>query len=314
VDRRSAIRVLGIAGAVSFLQRLPSSSQEADSRDFTIRSDVRLVLLDVSVKDRDGKRVTGLPAERFGVFENGVAQHITVFDNNDLPVTVGILVDESRSMAPKRLEVISAAETFIRRSNPQDELFVLNFNDAVQRGLPGPQLFSSDIEQLRAALDRGIPRGKTALNDAVAEGLEQLEQGRRDKKALILISDGGDTASRRTRREMLDRLERSIATAYTVGLFDDGNPDRDPGILKLLASISGGEAYFPASPSALAEACREIAEDIRTRYTVGYVPAARNGSGPLRRIQVRVTSPSHSRLTARTRTSYFYGATAGSGG
>jgi VWFA-related protein len=303
VNRRSAIRSLGIAGAVSILRRL---APQAPDSDLVIRSDVRLVLLDVSVKDREGKLVAGLSSNSFAVLENGIAQRITTFANDDLPVTVGILVDESRSMGPKREEVIFAAETFIASSNPRDEVFVLNFNDSVTLGLPSGVLFSSDIEQLRAALDRGTARGKTALNDAVVEGLEQLARGRRDKKSLIVISDGGDTGSRCTRGEMFNRVERSIATVYTVGLLEPNNAEQDPGVLKRLAKISGGEAYFPASLAGMPAVCQEIAADIRTRYTLGYSPAPINGLGSLRRIQVNVTAPDRGKLTARTRTSYRY--------
>jgi Ca-activated chloride channel family protein len=304
MNRRAAIRKLGIAGAGVFLRRL--AGQVEGEPDFVIRSDVRLVLLDVSVKDHEGKLVAGLSSDSFTVLENGIAQRITVFANDDLPVTVGILVDESRSMGPKRTEVVFAAEDFIGSSNPLDEVFVLNFNDSVTRGLPGDVLFSSDVEQLRAALDRGVARGMTALNDAVLDGLEQLQQGKRDKKSLIVISDGGDNGSRRTRGEMFDRLERSIATVYTVGLSGPDNPDQDPGVLKRLAKISGGEAYFPASLAGLPAVCQEIAADIRTRYTVGFAPKSINGFGSLRKIQVNVTAPGRGKLTARTRTSYRY--------
>jgi Ca-activated chloride channel family protein len=303
VNRRSAIRFLGIAGAVSFLRRVASQAAEPD---LVIRSDVRLVLLDVSVKDRDGKLVAGLSSNSFSVLENGIPQKITVFASDDLPVTVGILVDASRSMAPKRKEVIYAAEAFIGSSNPRDEVFVLNFNDNVMRGLPEGVLFSSDTEQLRAALDRGVARGKTALNDAVVEGLQQLEHGKRDKKSLIVISDGGDNGSRHTSGEMFDRVERSIATVYTVGLLEPNNAEQDPGVLKRLAKISGGESYFPASLDGMPAVCQEIAADIRTRYTVGYAPASINGFGSLRQIRVKVTAPDRGKLTARTRTSYRY--------
>jgi len=294
---------LGIAGAVSIFRPF-ARGQDGGEPGFVIRSDVRLVLLDVSVKDRDGRIVTGLPKESFRVFENGIAQEITVFANNDVPVTVGILVDESRSMLPNRARVIVGAETFIGSSNPEDEVFVLNFSDSVTRGLPEGKLFSSDPEQLRQALDRGLPRGKTALNDAVIEGLELLERGTRGKRALALISDGGDTASRATRREMLDRLERSIVTVYAVGLLSPDGAEEDPGLLRQLARISGGEAYFPASADGLAGVCLEIAADIRSRYTLGYKPAPFGMGGPLKRIQVTVTSPSHAKLTAHTRESY----------
>ena len=304
MNRRSVIRNLMFAGAGSFLCKL-SGAHADQERDFVIRSEVRLVLLDVSVKDRDGGFALGLSKDNFAVFENGAAQPITVFAANDVPVTVGILVDESLSMTPKRADVLSAAETFIAARNRQDEVFVLNFNDAVKRGLPDGVLFSDDLDRLRSALYRGIPTGRTALNDAVVDGLKHLELGRRDKKTLVAITDGGDNASRHTRREMLDMVERNIATIYTIGLFEPGDPDWNPGLLKQLARISGGEAYFPADPEGMVAACRGIAKEIRTRYTVGYLPQASNG-GALRHIRVSVSAPGRSRLTARTRERYRY--------
>jgi Ca-activated chloride channel family protein len=194
---------------------------------------------------------------------------------------------------------------FIEESNSHDEIFVLNFSDTVQRGLPRTMLFSDDIQQLRGALSRRFPAGRTALNDAIVDGLQQLQQGKRDKKTLIVISDGGDNASRHNRPETLDLVERNIATIYTIGLFDSDDSDRDPGILKRLARITGGIAYFPHNSQEMTEACKAIAKDIRTRYTVGYPPAASNG-GLLRRIRVRVSVPGRAGLSARTRLSYRY--------
>jgi Ca-activated chloride channel family protein len=298
-----ALSNLMVLSAVSFLCGLSPGGGQSD---YTIRSDVRLVLLDVSVKDREGGFVSGLSKDNFSVFENGRLQPTTVFANDDLPVTVGILVDESSSMRPKRTDVLTAAQIFIEESNPRDEIFILNFNDRVTRGLPHSMLFSGNIRQLHSALDRGIPEGKTALNDAIVSGLKQLELGRRDKKALVVISDGGDNASEHKRWEMLDRIERSVATVYTIGLYDTDDPDRDPGILRKIAKISGGEAYFPESPSGMVPVCRRIAKDIRTRYTIGYVPQAENGVSSLRRIRIRMSAAGHVRLSARARSSYRY--------
>jgi len=305
MKRRTAIRILMVAGAVSCLCRLPGRVPRQEPQDFVIRSDVRLVLLDVAVKDRRGGFVAGLTKDNFTILENGAPQRITVFANEDVPVTVGILVDESRSMLPKHNDVLSAAGAFIQTSNPRDEVFVLNFNDDVKRGLPGATLFSDNIDQLRAALDRGAPRGMTAFNDAVVEGLRQLELGRRDKKALVAISDGGDNASRHTRAEMFDMVDRSIATIYTVGLLEPTNPDWNPGILKSLANVSGGEAFFLEGPSGMTAVCEDIAKEIRTRYTIGYQPPL-NNHGSLRRIQVRVSAPGRSSLSVHTRTRYRY--------
>jgi len=301
------MRDLLVAGAVSFaFPGLLAGNAEERPTEYTLRSDVRLVLLDVSVRAREGGFVSGLSKENFAVLENGRRQPITVFAHDDVPVTVGILVDESFSMKPKRAEVLSAAQMFIEESNPHDEVFVLNFNDNVTRGLPRHLLFSDNIQQLSSALHRGTPEGKTALYDAVVAGLKQLELGRRDKKTLVVISDGGDNASEHTRREMLDMIEKSIATVYAIGLYDAEDPDRDPGILKELAKISGGEAYFPESPSGMTSICRRIAEDIRTRYTIGYIPKAVNGTSSLRRVRIHVSAPGHGRLSARTRSSYCY--------
>jgi len=305
MNRRSAVRSLLTAGVGSLF----GSSSFANAQDedlFTIRSEARLVLLDVSVKDRGGGFVSGLSKENFSIFENGRPQRIVTFDHGDPPVTVGILVDESRSMAPKRSAVLTAALAFIAESNPDDEIFVLSFNDKVTRGLPGPLLFSDNLKQLREALFRGVSEGRTALNDAVVEGLAQLQMGKREKKTLVLISDGGDNASSHTRRAMLDRVEGSLATIHTIGLFDEEDGDRDPGILRQLARISGGEAYFPASTAEMIPACRRIARDIRARYTLGYVPAAGRGVNDVRNIRVDASARGRARLKTETRSSYRY--------
>ncbi len=304
MGRRAAIRNLLMAGALPMVPRL-LTGQQADNQNFTIHSEVRLVVLDVNVKDRSGAFVPGLSKENFAVFENNAAQPITVFAHEDLPVTVGILVDQSQSMIPKRNYVIVAAEALIAAGNPQDEVFVLNFNESVKRGLPQDQLFSDDLKQLAMALYRGKPMGRTALYDAVIAGLEQVDLGKRDKKALVVISDGGDNFSQQPRNRVVEKLDRSTATVYTVGIYDEDDEDRSPGILKLMAGVSGGQAYFPETLSDLAGICTGIAKEIRTRYTVGYVPPPNNG-GPLRHIRVNVSSPTHARLTARARTRYVY--------
>ena len=297
-----------IAAAVSLfpLPGFAIPQQPETQPDYTIHSDVRLVLLDVSVKDHKGSPVSGLAKDNFQVFEDNRQQPIQVFQANDVPATIGVVVDESFSMTPKRASVLAAAQTFVESSNPHDEMFLLNFNDSVMRGLPVGLLFSSDPQQLSNALRRGTPAGKTALYDAVIDGLDQLQQGSLDKKALIVISDGGDNTSRHTRQEMIDRVVRSSATIYTIGLYDLNDPDRNPGVLRQLARISGGEAYFPETPADTIPVCRRIASDIRARYTIGYVPQAGNGTSSLRHLRIRVESPERGKLTAITRTSYRY--------
>jgi Ca-activated chloride channel family protein len=305
--QRPAIRTVGITGAALFLLGLAFwAAGAARTDDFTIRNDVRLVLIDVSVQNHDGTFVPDLSKQDFTIFDNGQPQTISVFDNEDAPVTMGILVDESGSMIPRRSQVLVAAGYLIAESNPEDEVFVLNFNDTVKRGLPEGTLFSGKIPQLRAALNRETPRGKTALYDAVADGLKQLEAGKRARKTLVLISDGGDNASIHKRPEAIDLVERSAATIFPIGLFEEGAFDTDPGILKALAKISGGEALFPNTGEGISDACHRIAKEIRTRYTIGYVPHEIRGAAPLRHIRVKVSGPGRNGLTVLTRTSYRY--------
>lgn len=302
---RTLVKWLTVGFTLSFLCLFASDS------DYIIRSDVPLVLLDVSVAARSGGFVSGLKKDSFRILENGHPQPIRVFAGEDVPVTVGILVDESYSMTTKRADALTAAMTFIKESNPHDEVFIVNFNDSVKFGLPKQVPFSDDRGQLRAALFSGRPMGKTALYDAVDAALQHLTLGRRDKKTLIVISDGKDNASKSTRQEMLDKAESSLATIYTIGLYEADSPDRDPRLLRSLARISGGEAYFPRSPAEMVPICELIAKDIRARYTLGYAPPETNGKSPWRHIRVEVSSPDRGKLVARTRSGYRYAEVAG---
>jgi Ca-activated chloride channel homolog len=304
MNRRSAIRTIISGAGLLYLPGLEGMGVGGQDPDFTLKVDSRLVVLDVSVMDRSGKLVTGLDKSSFVVRENGDVQPVTVFLQNDAPVTLGILVDESRSMIPKRADVLSAAAILVKECNKQDEIFVLHFNDFVSLGLPKDVPFSDDPDQLGAALRKKRPDGKTALYDAVIAGLKHLELGQREKKALVLVSDGGDTASKHTRKEMLDAVERSIATIYTVGLFEHDDPDRDPTILKQISAMSGGTAFMPDTPEEIIPLSKQIAHEIRSRYTVGYVPQP--GKGAIRHIKVQVNSSDKGKLLAKTRAVYRY--------
>lgn len=280
------------------------------AKEFTISAEVDLVLLDVSVRDSKGGYVSGLPKEAFTVLEDGKPQTITQFADNDIPVTVGLVVDNSGSMRPKKPDVITAALVFIQSSNPLDEWFVINFNDRVRRGLPDILPFTDDIAKLRAALAKTDPVGRTALYDAVLAGLHQLEMGRCDKKTLVLISDGGDNASTHNFKDVWRAVLESQATIYTVGIFDENDKESNPDVLKRLAHVSGGVCYLPKRLDEAVGICRQIAKDIRTRYTIGYVPQQLNRSG-VRHIKVEVHAPGHEKLIARTRTSYIVNGSVG---
>jgi Ca-activated chloride channel family protein len=206
-------------------------------------------------------------------------------------------------MRPKRADVITGALAFIGASNPLDEIFVINFNDKVRRGLPDEVPFTDDITKLRAALWMGDPAGRTALYDAILEGLKQLDMGRQSKKTLIVVSDGGDNISQHNFKDVMASVLQSRATIYTIGVYDDEDPDKNPDVLKKLANVSGGVAYFPSKPAEVMDICRQIAKDIRSRYTLAYIPQDTTHAG-VKHLKVEAASSDRGKLVARTRSSY----------
>ncbi len=270
----------------------------------TFSANADLVLLNATVRTRRGGFVPGLGKADFEVLENGVPQTICVFQRQDAPVAVGLVVDHSGSMRPKRHDVAAAALAFVRSSNPKDQMFIVNFNERVSFGLPPTQLFSANADGLEGALN-GMPwQGRTALYDAIAAGLGRLGEATLDHKALILISDGGDNSSRYGRRQVLEAATRSDAAIYTIGLFDPDDSDQDPGLLKKLARVSGGRTFLPRNPAEVVPLCARIAEEIRNQYTIGYSPAKPPGDCRFRRIEVRVTARGNAGDVVRARAGY----------
>ena len=183
-------------------------------------------------------------------------------------------------------------------------MFVVNFNEKVTLGLPDTQLFSASPSELEGALNGFRRTGRTALYDAIETGLAHLEKASRDKKVLILITDGGDNSSHCSRKQVLEDAARSNVIVYAVGLLDEHEADQNPGFLKRIAHVTGGEAFFPAATSEVAEICKRIAEDIRHQYTIGYVPAGETLDNTYRRIRVAVRGRRQGRLYVRTRAGY----------
>jgi VWFA-related protein len=301
VLRNTLIFVLAVA-----VQTLPVRDRAAvtSEQPFKLTATAELVLLDVSVNDAAGKHVPDLGKADFQVYENGKLQMIAQFGSDDVPVTVGLVIDTSGSMHSKYGDVVMGALTLIHASNPKDEVFVVNFGDRVSYGLPDGVPFTDDVSELRKALMLGAPAGRTALYDAVLSSLHHLEQGRRDKKTLVLISDGGDNSSAHASEEVMRAVRESRATIYAIGVYDADDQDRDPAVLRRLAQVSGGEAFFPERLEQVTAICRQIASDIRTRYTVGYVPVRSGEPSSLRKIKVTASAPGGHRLTVHTRTSY----------
>jgi Ca-activated chloride channel family protein len=255
---------------------------------YTINVSVNEVLLHATVRSRKGTPVAGLAQNDFQVFEDGVPQAIKHFSHQDIPVTVGLIIDNSGSMRPKRAEVIAAALAFAASSNPQDQMFLVNFNERVSFGLPRDIAFTDQQDQLKTAMGTVIANGRTALYDAVAVALEHLKKGNRDKKVLIVVSDGGDNASAHSKAQMLALATRSDAIIYSLGIYEADDPEpRDPHVLKELAEATGGEAFFPDSLRNVLPVCERIAREIRNQYTISYVPTNQKQDGAYRAIQVR---------------------------
>jgi Ca-activated chloride channel homolog len=270
---------------------------------YTINVSVDEVVLHATVRNRRGTPVAGLAKDDFQVLEDGVPQAVKHFSQADLPVTAGLVIDNSGSMAPKRKEVIAAALAFAASSNPQDQMFLVNFNEYVRFGLPRETPFTDQPERLKTAMGSVISSGKTALYDAVIIALEHLEQGNRDKKVLIVVSDGADNSSAHTKAQMLAAATRSNAIIYALGIYEPDDPDRSPHVLSELARASGGEAFFPPTLEQVVPICQRIAHDIRNQYTLTYIPTNQKQDGTYRAIQVRVT-PARGSLAVTTRAGY----------
>jgi Ca-activated chloride channel homolog len=306
VSRAKLVLLLMFAGSSSGGQ-LSTTSMAQDREPYRIAVDVDLVVLHPAVRDRKGRFVSDLREQDFEVYEDGVQQSIRLFRYEDTPVTIGLVVDHSRSMEPKLAQVTAAARTFVQSSNPNDQVFVVNFNEHVSLGLPGSVRFTNNSTKLEDAIANAPAAGMTALYDAVVQGMDQLQGGGPNKKALLIISDGGDNASKHGLPDVLKLAEQSSAILYTIGLFDDEDPDRNPKVLRRLARETGGEAFFPAELSEVVAVCESIAHDIRNQYTIGYVSTNVTPKGTYRKVRVVARAADHGKLFARARAGYIAG-------
>jgi len=267
-----------------------------------------LVVLHVMVREKNGSFVPNLPRSSFSVQEDNQPQTIDLFDQQDAPVTVGLLIDSSGSMRLSRKLVIAAATTFAETSNSRDELFALAFNDDVTSVLPSDTPFTSSPDTLRDAMSAAISAtGRTALYDAVATGLSYVSRGSHERKVLVVVSDGGDNASAATFDNILRQAQASNTVIYTVALTDQFDMDANPRRLKAIADASGGEAFTPPDIAHVEEVLRRVAKDIRNSYTLGYVSTNESRDGRLRRVHVYAKTPEGRTLAVRTRQGYVVG-------
>jgi len=270
----------------------------------TIAVDVDLVVLPATVRDHAGHLVADLHQNDFAIYEDGVRQTLRLFRHEDVPVTVGLVIDHSGSMKHKLADVVAAARLFARSSNPDDQFFVVNFNEHVTLGLPRAVGFTSRTEELERAIGATPADGQTALYDAVLEGLERSRAGVPDRKVLIVFSDGGDNASAHALAEVLKKVSESSVVIYTLGIFEPEDPDQNPDVLRRLARVTGGDAFFPAQFNEVEAICGRIAHYIRNEYTLGYSSNSSAAPGTRRALRVEAHAAGRRSLSVRTRSGY----------
>jgi VWFA-related protein len=296
VDRLALL--LGLCGGAV---AMAAPQQRVEPPVLFARTD--LVTLAVSVVDEKGAFASGLRREQFAVYDNDRRQTVQFFTGEAMPATIGLLLDSSSSMQGRRERVNAAATALAEIRDPLDEFFTLHFNEAVWPGLPPGVDFTADGERLHAALD-APSRGMTALYDALARGLGHVRQGTRDRKVLIVISDGGDNASSHTLPQVVEAARQANAVIYSVGLVDLDNRDARPHVLKRLARETGGRAFVLRDSDEVDRAFADIARDIRSAYTLGFSPSE-TSNGRFHSIRVVVEGGRDRQLTARTRAGYY---------
>ena len=281
----------------------PIQSSEDQGR-FVFRKQVQEVVLHATVVDEYGRLVTSLDRTGFSIYQNGQPEAITSFRREDVPVAIGIVIDNSGSMRDKRAKVNQAVLNLVRASNPEDQVFVVNFSQTPYLD----QDFTSDVNLLQTALHQVSSRGSTALYDAVvASDFHLRNNPRLDKKVLLVITDGQDNMSRDTLQDALRKLQSNKgATLYAIGLTNPGMTRSGREALQNLAASTGGTAFFPQNLDEVDSITRSIAHDIRSQYTLAYNPGGNIGNG-YQKIRVEARGPSHSHLIVRTRSGYFPG-------
>jgi Ca-activated chloride channel homolog len=294
-------------------QKLPPPPGQTPPQDSKIRVDVNLVVLHTTVLDDRGRFADGLKEENFRVLEDKAEQKLAVFKREDIPVSMGLVIDNSGSMRDKRPRVNAAALTLVEASNPQDEAFVVNFNDDFYLDLDKD--FSSSIPELKEALERIDSRGSTALYDAVIGSLDHVRKGAKDKKVLLVVTDGEDNTSHNSLEKTIKEIQKTDTVIYTIGLLGEEskkNAKRAKRALEEIAKASGGLAFFPENVADVKDICENVAHDIRNQYTLAYYPTNQKRDGTFRSVTVDVIPPrGRGKLTARTRNGYYAPGAAG---
>ncbi len=300
--RLSSLAALSLLASCSVrAQNAPAPTPSPEEPTFSVGT--RLVVLPVSVLNKDGKLVTDLQQKSFKVFENGVEQPIKIFRREDVPISLGIIIDNSGSMREKRQKVEAASLDLVRASNPQDEVFIVNFNDDPYLDVP----MTSDIKKMEEGVARIDSRGGTAMRDAIDSSMTYLKkEGKRQKKVLLVITDGNDNASTIRLEKLVNRAEQNEVLVYCIGLLNEEERREARLAKRALDAItrdSGGLAFYPKSPAEVDAIALQVAHEIRNQYTIAYSPTVQEMDGSFRQIKVTVYGPGHPQV--RTRTGYY---------
>src|SRR5947207_15469211 len=296
--RKTAFTVaIVLFSLVVFAQERSQPQKNQGDKGYTLRVETLEVQLPISVLDRAGRPVNGLTKENFQIFEDKILQTIKTFKHEDIPLSLAPIIDNSGSMRNKRERVNSSALAFVRESNPDDETFIINFDDSAYL----EQDFTGSIGDLIVALKNVDARGQTALYDAIYLAAEHAKDGKKEKKALLVITDGEDNVSKYNLNKTIETLRQSKVTLYAIGLLEEDD-DRG-GLFKKapskrakedlikFAEVTGGQAYFPKNLGEVEDIVKRIAHDIRNSYTINYTPTNTNLDGTLRQITVKVNPP-----------------------
>jgi VWFA-related protein len=285
----------------------PPAGQADEPTGTIFRSDTRLVVLHTTVHDKSGHLITNLPQSAFTVYENGVTQPIRSFKREDVPVSMGLIIDNSGSMRDKRAKVEAAALGLVKASNKEDEVFVVNFNDEAFLDNPHGKEFTSDIKEMEEALTRIDSRGGTAMRDALRMSLDHIkEKAKKDKKVLVVVTDGNDNSSTISLENLVKSAQQAEVIVYGIGILSEEErreAKRAERALKELAVATGGEAFFPKTINDVEQLAQRVAHDIRSQYTIQYSPTNQTMDGSFRQIKVSINAPG--RPVARTRSGYY---------
>ena len=282
---------------------MAQTAKPADDRNVIFSSETRLVALSVTVQDKSGHLVTNLPQSAFQVYENGVLQPLKVFKREDVEISLGLIIDNSGSMRDKRKQVAVAAMDLVKDSNPRDEVFIVNFNDEAFLDAD----FTSDSSKMEQALTKIDSRGGTAMRDAIRMSIDHLKAGaKRDKKVLLVVTDGNDNASIVNLENLVKEAQNSGVLLYAIGLLTEeerSEAKKAKRSLDSLTEATGGEAFYPKDLADVDRIAHQVAHDLRNQYSIAYSPVIQKLDGSYRQIKVAVNGPNHP--VARTRSGYY---------